>query len=561
MQTCVAIAFSNTLGNLIFLSAAVKILRHWNYEKIDLITDKNFIVNQDRITAAINSYGRFIFDNVKTYYNPNEYDKLFYCQWSMPVCISEYLKKNGIVSTTIDWNKTGVHEVQLYLEMIGASWQDFDGYVFDVCELKSDLPKTNKIRIALANANGTEQASKKQWPHFASFSKELIKIGFEIVLVGLSDELTDCTSTYDFRGKLSIFETGRVLQQCDLLVASSCGLTVVADAVKIPILLIEGPMCTSRAHPLQSKYDIVRKYIQCAPCFQTAFWDKCKVPICMTDIKPSEVIKKLFQFLPKSKNQSYRRIINYNDNFKDTTNESIKNLDKKCIYCTSVHNRYYEFKRFIDSFIQSNPLKGTLLILNDNSYDPRIKSLISELSINNIEIKYFESDLNIIDKKKYKIDSIRVNNFLFEKIKEYKKDTFDYIVCMDSDTIFKLYWLQKSILAFEEAKQKHKIWGVSPLNNLVNYFDKTVTDEKIYENSISKYRLRGGLCINFILPENFIDTFGMYNENASSSDLSKSSELLKKGYKGMVLVPSMIQHIGALYSTFRHRTGVIAEDF
>ena len=39
----VAITFNNRLGNFIFMTSAVKILRSWGYKKIDLISDASFL--------------------------------------------------------------------------------------------------------------------------------------------------------------------------------------------------------------------------------------------------------------------------------------------------------------------------------------------------------------------------------------------------------------------------------------------------------------------------------------------------------------------------------------
>ena len=548
MQDNVAIAFLNTFGNLIFLSSAVKVLRNWGYTNIDLLTDLNTgYAIRDKILI---DYGSKIFNNVRSKFNRSDYKKIFHCGWSFPSFVDDH-------EPLINWQKTGVHEISVYLNMIGASWRDFDGYIFPVAD-KPKLPKTSKIRIALANASGSEQANKKKWDKFPELSRKLKDLGFEVILVGLKGELDKCNYDYNYCGRSTIYETAKIIEQCDILIGSSTALTIVADVVKTPVLLLEGPMCTNRAHPIQSKYEIVRKYISCAPCFQTGFWKLCKKSYCMEMIKSDDVIAKLFKLLKKPD-----KLIEINPDRKyqvvSSMKSSVKDLKRRAAYLVSVSNRYHTTKEFFESFISSNPLPGRMYIFNDRSIDPRIDEYIHKLRIRGIIIKKYKNDISF--KETNGIASTRVGNFLLEKIKN-DRFNYDYLVYLDSDIIFKSYWLQQTILTYEEAKTKHKLWGATPLNNKFDKFNIIYRDPAIYCNSISKYRLRGGMSICFIIEKEFIDLkFGYYDTTVKSSDISKSNEMAQKGYYGLVTVPSLVQHIGVLDSSFRNRIGVFAEDF
>jgi ADP-heptose:LPS heptosyltransferase len=219
--------------------------------------------------------------------------------------LKDHLEKIRPKKRLVNWHNEGIHEVQEYLEMIGATWKDFDGYLLEPDDGPIlDMPS---LRIALANCSSTNQALKKSWDKFPELSRVLTDLGYEVILLGLGDELDGCIG-HDLRNTLTIKQACKALSQVDLLIAVSTGLTVVADAVKTPVLLLEGPMPTFKAHPLLSKFQIVRKYISCAPCWQKSLWYMCNDPTCMSSIQVGDVIQGMFKFLPKMKRDTYYRI-------------------------------------------------------------------------------------------------------------------------------------------------------------------------------------------------------------------------------------------------------------
>jgi len=481
------------------------------------------------------------------------------CGWSASLAAKKYIEKHKIRVESISWNKTGIHEVQAYLSMVGASWNDFDGYILNVAD--TPILADSKFRIALANPENTAQAVKKRWNKFPQLSKELEVLGFDVVLLGSGNELEGCVGE-NFVGKLSIQQSAKVLQQCDLLIGASTALTLIADAVKTPVMLLEGPMITSRAHPVQSQYTIVRKYISCAPCFQTPVWNMCQQAHCMDLIEASDVLKALFEFIPKLKRKNYVWNVE-NPHFEVSTVELPK-VDKKIAYMVSAFNRFHTFSTFLQSFRESDPLPGTIFFWNDGSYDPRIIKLIRSFKMLGMKIRYSNSDPMFEKSNECRIPSTRVGNLLRDKIISADADeNFDYVAYLDADVVFKPKWLQKSILMFEEAKKHHNIYAFSMLNSRSKGMqDLNKKDDRIFVTEFGKYRLRNGVYIQYIVPMDFFKTtFGAYNTNATSSDLSKTAELKEQGYECAVGIPAMTQHIGALESTFRHRTGVVAEDF
>lgn len=283
----VAICFANCLGNFVLMTAALKILRK-SYAKIDLITDQD-ILNKH---SAVKDMATALFDEIKTSYQPEFYDKVFCPKWSIPKCTP--FKKQHILWSTGNSDFIGVHEVQMYLDMIDS--KAFDGFLVPLAD--KPLLDSKKIKIVLANSSisgGSRKGNLTGWHGFSELSKILQDLGYQVVLVGQKDELKGCVGL-SFVDKLNILETSYVISQCDLMISVDTGLMHIAGALGIPVVLLAGPTPVTKVHPITSDYKVVRKFISCAPCYQTALWTLCKDPICMKQININDVLSQVFNF-------------------------------------------------------------------------------------------------------------------------------------------------------------------------------------------------------------------------------------------------------------------------
>jgi len=178
--------------------------------------------------------------------------------------------------------------------MIGATKKDFEGFLIETSDtIKLD---GNKVRVVLCNAsvkNGSRRGSVLGWPFFPDLSKQLLDLGFDVILLAQEGELKGCCGK-NFVGKLTLAETAGVMKQCDVIICPDTGLMHVADALGIPIILLMGPSHMTKSGPLVSKYRVVRKFISCAPCYQTGLWDLCTDRKCMDMIEVSDVLSTLF---------------------------------------------------------------------------------------------------------------------------------------------------------------------------------------------------------------------------------------------------------------------------
>lgn len=297
MADTVAVTFMNGIGNFILFTSIIKILRHRGVH-ITLITDEKFSGNK-----ALLELSEGIFDDVIYDFEPDKFDVVYVFPWCIPESVQIKSELVNLGKTTTLWYASGIHEVQMYLETIEATWKDYEGFI--LTPIHVELPETDKIKIVLSNCSGTEMAKKKSWESFPELSQILFDLDYDVYLVGIGDELKNCVG-HNFINKLSMRETASVIEQCDLMIATSTGNTCVADAVGTPLLLIEGPMLATKSHPLNVNYDMVRDYISCAPCFQKAIWNICKHKTCMKNITPAKVVQRMSNFIPKM-NQSVNR--------------------------------------------------------------------------------------------------------------------------------------------------------------------------------------------------------------------------------------------------------------
>ena len=563
----IALGFANGLGNFLFLSAAVKVLRKWGYDYIGLITDAPGVGvgRLARNYKYLEEIGSDVFDTIEYQYDDLKYHKLILFRWSVPVTLrsilDEYIREPNIIK----WDSVGIHEVQAYLYEIGASWQDFDGYILNVAD-KPILKSPDKKRIALANPSGSNQADKKRWSRFPELSRMLESLGYEVILLGAKGELEGCVGT-NYTGRLGIKQSAKVLEQCDLLIAASTALTVVADAVGIPVVLLEGPMYTARAHPLQVPFRVVRKYISCAPCFQTNLWKMCKSPECMNMIQVKDVLIEMEKLMVSSRRNAYERRIESVELISEKSKPSEHTKDKKVAYAFPCFNRHYTLSSFVKSFCESDLLPGTLFVWNDGSVDPRVKKLMTHLSgddrlkLAGIDVKYYETHMGLNKFDYCRKVTTRVWNMLLGEINVVRSD-FDYVAFLDSDMLLHKNWLYRSINVFCEAKKQHlKLWSVSAFDSNTDILTPGNRDVEVYETKFGEYQLRGKVSACYLIDSDFLPEFGMFNQTTKSSDIGKSQELLKKGFSSVVLKPPLAEHLGAMDSSIRIKVGASSKHF
>jgi len=72
-------------------------------------------------------------------------------------------------------------------------------------------------------------------------------------------------------GKTTIKQAAALLEKSDILICNDSGLMHIAVAVDVPVIAIYGPTDYMRTAPLGEKHTIIRKDLNCSPCFNITF--------------------------------------------------------------------------------------------------------------------------------------------------------------------------------------------------------------------------------------------------------------------------------------------------
>lgn len=128
-------------------------------------------------------------------------------------------------------------------------------------------------RIAVHSTTGV---ATKDWPHFSEVTEELRKAGYGVVQVGHRNDNV-VHKAVDLRGKMGFLELAAFLSNCAAFVGLDSGISYMADAMKIPTIVIQGSTDPVTSGPISKR--VVHLFAQ-----QTGYAD-CQVVRCHTDCR------------------------------------------------------------------------------------------------------------------------------------------------------------------------------------------------------------------------------------------------------------------------------------
>ena len=200
------------------------------------------------------------------------------------------------------------HEVEYNLDLLRAMGlseltSDLFFYIDDdsIKTAKNFLNENNISEKDFIIGIHPGSARWKRWPKekYSQLCSELINLyNSKIIIFGSEDEkeLADfiVNSTngkiISACGLFNLKETGSLIKMCKCFICNDTGLMHVASAMKIPVIAIFGPTLHWKNYPWNTKHIIVRKNLECSPCYN---YDriKCKNNFdCLDSIKIEEVL-------------------------------------------------------------------------------------------------------------------------------------------------------------------------------------------------------------------------------------------------------------------------------
>ncbi len=212
-------------------------------------------------------------------------------------------------------SKEKIHYVQRYNNYVNRVLESLN-IEFDKRVYKPQLnaKKINLKRPTIGINPGAAYGSAKRWypKEFAKVANYLAK-DYDIIIFGgpgeeelaadIEKELT-IKNYQNLCAKLNLTELKNYLASLNGLITNDSGPMHIAAALNIPIVAIYGPTDYRYSHPYNTKYKIVTKNLECAPCGKRVC--PLKTHECMKEIKAIDVI----EAIEKSK------IFNQNSNIK-----------------------------------------------------------------------------------------------------------------------------------------------------------------------------------------------------------------------------------------------------
>lgn len=170
---------------------------------------------------------------------------------------------------------------------------------------------SKKDTVICVNVGCSEEQQWKQWniSKYAELCDKLIEEGAKIIINGSPEEkpMVDGVAwqmkhePFISAGKTgTIGQVAAIIEKADLSITNDSGLMHVSVAVDTPVIAIYGPTDYTRTAPTNPNDVIVRKDLDCSPCYKFNKMEKCPYNYkCLEDITVDDVMNEVKKFLWK----------------------------------------------------------------------------------------------------------------------------------------------------------------------------------------------------------------------------------------------------------------------
>lgn len=322
-EKLVAVHFRNGLGNFIMMTPAIKALAEMYDAKIDLILDKGWTDSRRESVEGF-CQGWELINRVYDFqegFDKSKYIQLFYSRFGEDCETSKYFQDHaGYDAARINWRSEKLNEVELYMNDVYEL--GYKGVIPDQHCIPGSGAKSiskisspslaNNFRVGLCNGffAGSPQWKweRKGWPHFSELVgllKKYYGINLKVYLFGKGKAEKEWANglkeKYDFVSnfvdRFHIAATIRMMKHTNLFITTDTGLMHIADAARIPMVVLFGPTLVSKNGPYNDEYRIARTPLKCAPCQQSPLSLTCNEWRCMKELTPSMVMSTVRRYM------------------------------------------------------------------------------------------------------------------------------------------------------------------------------------------------------------------------------------------------------------------------
>ena len=305
METKTVAFFKQGLGNFVEFTPALRAMASMDPSgKIDLCTSA--IWNDNRKTSLLSLCDLLPFINKVVSVEKAEktnYKTWFWTQWTM--CGDGDLFKKKSPHSESKWHQGKKHETDYYFDIARESY----GYKGEkpgqmvIPAAGPIIDKKGKKLVILCNGGFAQLSVFKRWDGYTHFAKILKDFRPDIITakIGVKGELDGVDSDLDFIDKISFAETAKVISQADLMITTDTGSMHVADALKIPMIVLWGGSILEKNRPYEAMNKVIYLGMKCQPCITRVDYRFCKTFACIRQIKVGEVMFYVRNFFNKGK--------------------------------------------------------------------------------------------------------------------------------------------------------------------------------------------------------------------------------------------------------------------
>ncbi|HDH53547.1 MAG TPA: hypothetical protein ENH24_03570, partial [Nitrospirae bacterium] len=166
-------------------------------------------------------------------------------------------------------------------------------------ELLGDIDRP-LIGIAVSSGNKLKEMGSEKIAELAN--RLLDNMDINITFIGSAQERDTAAAIskairkndriIDATGRLSLTELPALIERLTLFIGVDTGITYMADAVKVPIIHIAGPIDVSEQRPVEKNIRIIQRKLPCVPCtyvFKAAYECKYGHRKCVNEVSMDEV--------------------------------------------------------------------------------------------------------------------------------------------------------------------------------------------------------------------------------------------------------------------------------
>lgn len=246
----------------------------------------------------------------------------------IPIRVGSTFKGREIFLTDTCQNRTDIHEVEKYLNVVRTFtnknsryinvndktdldfvthlefWHTDDDRQY-ILNILTDEGVTENDRLLAVNLGTTWLTKQWRVENFDNVIKQTIERfpNIRVVLVGsraelsLVENMTFSDSTINLIGKTDVLQLGALLEMCDVCLSCDSGPMHIAAAVGTLTVSLFGPTSPVRHQPYGRGHTIIEKPVECRPCYNRTCNRKGTEFLCMNEITVNEVTEILIEKL------------------------------------------------------------------------------------------------------------------------------------------------------------------------------------------------------------------------------------------------------------------------